>query len=128
MRQSVGALTVRAEGEEEAEDDGAILLENMGGSVRGMIASPAGTDSDIFESYLAPSIGRCFADLGQASRQIFMPASALLTGPLLPLKWRLSRSKDERYIQESVSAAGRSAIRLHKLLRQTINQLLTYIT
>jgi TorA maturation chaperone TorD len=61
----------RSEGLAEPEDHAAILFEIMGGLAGGHIASPPGTEREIFESYLAPWIGRFFTDLEQAKSADF---------------------------------------------------------
>jgi TorA maturation chaperone TorD len=43
----------------------------MGGLAGGRLASPPGTEREIFESYLAPWIGRFFTDLEQAKSADF---------------------------------------------------------
>jgi TorA maturation chaperone TorD len=55
----------------EPEDHAAILFEIMGGLAGGRLASPPGTEREIFESYLAPWIGRFFTDLEQANSADF---------------------------------------------------------
>jgi TorA maturation chaperone TorD len=67
LRQTLARIGIeRADGLKEPEDHAGILFEVMGGLSSGAIASPAGTDREIFASYLAPWIGRFFTDLEQA--------------------------------------------------------------
>jgi TorA maturation chaperone TorD len=64
VREDLARIGVeRAEGESEPEDHAAILCEVMAGLAGGDITAPAGTDREIFETHLAPWIGRFFADL-----------------------------------------------------------------
>jgi TorA maturation chaperone TorD len=56
----------RAVGQSEPEDHAAMLCEIMAGLVGGRIAAPAGADRAMFETHLAPWIGRFFADLAAA--------------------------------------------------------------
>jgi TorA maturation chaperone TorD len=72
LRQTLRRIGIeRADGLKEPEDHAGILFEIMGGLSSGAIASPAGTDREIFESYLAPWIERFFADLEQAKAADF---------------------------------------------------------
>ncbi|MEJ0095790.1 MAG: molecular chaperone TorD family protein [Methylocella sp.] len=67
VREALARIGVaRADGETEPEDHAAILFEVMAGLVGGNISAPAGTDREIFETHLAPWIGRFFADLERA--------------------------------------------------------------
>jgi TorA maturation chaperone TorD len=67
LRQTLQRIGIeRADALKEPEDHAGILFEIMGGLSSGAIASPAGTDREIFDSYLAPWIGRFFTDLEQA--------------------------------------------------------------
>jgi TorA maturation chaperone TorD len=61
----------RAEGQTEPEDHAAILLEIMAGFAGGTIAAPAGAEHELFESHLAPWIGRFFSDLEHAKAADF---------------------------------------------------------
>jgi TorA maturation chaperone TorD len=72
LRETLGRLgIVRAEGHAEPEDHAAILCEIMAGLAGGHITAPAETDRAIFEKYLAPWIGRFFADLQRAESADF---------------------------------------------------------
>ena len=67
LRQTLRRIGIeRADGLTEPEDHAAVLLEIMGALAGGDIASPAGTDREIFADHLAPWIGRFFHDLEQA--------------------------------------------------------------
>ena len=67
LRQTLQRLGIeRAEGRLEPEDHAAILCEIMAGLAGGRLAAPAGAERDVFESHLAPWIGRFFADLERA--------------------------------------------------------------
>jgi TorA maturation chaperone TorD len=61
----------RAEGEVEPEDHAAILCEIMAGLASRRFPAPAGADRELFESHLAPWIGRFFADLERADAAEF---------------------------------------------------------
>jgi TorA maturation chaperone TorD len=61
----------RAEGQTEPEDHAAILLEIMAGFAGGTIAAAAGAEHELFESHLAPWIGRFFSDLEHAKAADF---------------------------------------------------------
>jgi TorA maturation chaperone TorD len=61
----------RADGEPEPEDHAAILCEIMAGLASRRFPAPAGADRALFESHLAPWIGRFFADLEQADAADF---------------------------------------------------------
>jgi len=61
----------RAEGEVEPEDHAAILCEIMSGLASGRLPAQAGSDEKIFESHLAPWIGRFFNDLERAEAAKF---------------------------------------------------------
>jgi TorA maturation chaperone TorD len=56
----------RANGCSEPEDHVAILCEIMGGLIDGCFQTSSGADQDIYQKYLAPWIGRFFADLERA--------------------------------------------------------------
>jgi TorA maturation chaperone TorD len=72
LRQTLQRIGIeRSDGLAEPEDHAAILFEIMGGLALGHIASPPGTDREIFESYLAPWIGRFFTDLEHAKSADF---------------------------------------------------------
>jgi TorA maturation chaperone TorD len=53
----------RAEGLAEPEDSAAILCEIMSCLASGAIEAPPGADREIFESHIAPWMGRLFADM-----------------------------------------------------------------
>jgi TorA maturation chaperone TorD len=61
----------RADSESEPEDHAAILCEIMAGLASRRFPAPAGADRALFESHLAPWIGRFFADLEQADAADF---------------------------------------------------------
>jgi TorA maturation chaperone TorD len=72
LRQTLQRIGIeRSDGLAEPEDHAAILLEIMGGLAGGHLASPPGTEREIFKSYLAPWIGRFFTDLEQAKSADF---------------------------------------------------------
>jgi TorA maturation chaperone TorD len=72
LRQDLQAIGIeRAEGNAEPEDHAAILCEVMAGVIGGRFAVPEGTDRRIFESYIAPWVGRFFADLEGAEHADF---------------------------------------------------------
>src|ERR1700716_2375049 len=67
LRQTLRHIGIkRADGQTEPEDHVAILFEIMAGLANGDIVAPVGADREIFESHLAPWIGRFFTDLEQA--------------------------------------------------------------
>ena len=53
----------RAEGQSEPEDSAAILCEIMAGLAGGTLRAPPGAEREIFETHIAPWMGRFFADL-----------------------------------------------------------------
>ncbi len=61
----------RSEGNAEPEDHAALLCEIMAGLADGRFPAPAGTERRIFETHLAPWIGRFFADLERAEEGDF---------------------------------------------------------
>src|SRR6195256_1561388 len=64
LRQAFQRLGIEpAEHLSEPEDHAAILCELMASLVGGQIAAPAEAEREIFETHLAPWIGRFFADL-----------------------------------------------------------------
>ena len=64
LRQDLQEIGIeRAEGNAEPEDHAAILCEVMAGVIGGRFAVPEGTDRRLFENYIAPWIGRLFADM-----------------------------------------------------------------
>ena len=67
LREDLSAIGVaRAEGVVEPEDHAGILCEIMSGLASGRLPAPAGSDRMIFETHMAPWIGRFFSDLEQA--------------------------------------------------------------
>src|SRR5450830_201191 len=67
LRKDLSAIGVaRAEGVVEPEDHAGILCEIMSGLASGRLPAPAGSDRMIFETHMAPWIGRFFSDLEQA--------------------------------------------------------------
>lgn len=68
----------RAEGEVEPEDHAAILCEIMSGLSAGRFGTLPGADQKIFESHLAPWIGRFFTDLERAEAAKFYRAVGAL--------------------------------------------------
>jgi TorA maturation chaperone TorD len=72
LRQTLQRIGIEAaDGLTEPEDHAAILFEIMGGLAGGGIASPAGTEREIFENHVASWIGRFFMDLEQAKSADF---------------------------------------------------------
>jgi TorA maturation chaperone TorD len=72
LRQTLQRLGLeRTERQSEPEDHAAILFDLMAGIAGGKIAVPVGADRDIFQSHLAPWIGRFFADLEHAEPATF---------------------------------------------------------
>jgi TorA maturation chaperone TorD len=72
LRQTLQSIGIeRADDQPEPEDHAGILFEIMAGLASGDIAAPAGTDRDLFESHVAPWIGRFFADLERAKAADF---------------------------------------------------------
>jgi TorA maturation chaperone TorD len=64
LRQTLQSLGVeRAEHNSEPEDHAAILCEIMARLAGGQIAAPADAEREIFETHLAPWMGRFFAEL-----------------------------------------------------------------
>ena len=61
----------RAQGEVEPEDHAAILCEIMSGLASRRLGSHQGADEEIFDSHLAPWIGRFFNDLERADAAKF---------------------------------------------------------
>jgi TorA maturation chaperone TorD len=61
----------RADDEVEPEDHAAILCEIMAGLAGGRLPAPPGSDRVIFETHMAPWIGRFFADLERADAADF---------------------------------------------------------
>lgn len=72
LRQTLQSIGIeRTDDQPEPEDHAGILFEIMAGLASGDIAAPAGTDRDLFESHVAPWIGRFFADLERAKAADF---------------------------------------------------------
>jgi TorA maturation chaperone TorD len=72
LREDLQALGIaRADGEVEPEDHAAILCEIMAGLTSRRFSAPRDSDRQIFETHLAPWIGRFFADLERADRACF---------------------------------------------------------
>jgi TorA maturation chaperone TorD len=72
LRETLRAVGIaRADWLTEPEDHAGVLFEIMAGLATGEIAAPAGTDREIFQSYLAPWIGRFFEDLEHAKSAEF---------------------------------------------------------
>jgi TorA maturation chaperone TorD len=72
LRNTLRAIGVeRADWLKEPEDHAGVLFEVMAALATGEIAAPAGTDREIFQSFLAPWIGRFFEDLEHAKSADF---------------------------------------------------------
>ena len=72
LRQTLQSLGIeRAEHHSEPEDHAAFLCELMAGLAGGQIAPPAEAEREVFETHLAPWIGRFFADLERAGSADF---------------------------------------------------------
>ena len=72
LRQALQNLGIgRAEHLSEPEDHAAVLCELMASLAGGRIAAPVEAEREIFETHLAPWIGRFFADLERAESAIF---------------------------------------------------------
>ena len=72
LRADLGKLGIeRATGQAEPEDHAAILCEIMAGIVSRRFPTPAGSDRELFEKYVAPWMGRFFADLERAEAADF---------------------------------------------------------
>jgi TorA maturation chaperone TorD len=72
LRQTLRRIGIeRIDGLSEPEDHAGVLFEIMGALAGGDIESPAGTEREIFENYLAPWTGRFFEDLEQAESADF---------------------------------------------------------
>ena len=72
LRDDLNALGIeRGEGVAEPEDNAAMLCEIMAGLADGTSPAPAGADKNMFETHLAPWIGRFFADLEHAEEADF---------------------------------------------------------
>jgi TorA maturation chaperone TorD len=72
LRQALQHLGIeRTERLSEPEDHAAILCELMASLAGGQIAAPVEAEREIFETHLAPWIGRFFADLERAEAASF---------------------------------------------------------
>jgi TorA maturation chaperone TorD len=72
LREALQRLGVeRTPGRSEPEDHAATLMEIMAGLAGGRIASPAGTEREMFDEHVAPWITRFFADLEKAGTADF---------------------------------------------------------
>ncbi len=72
LRQALQRLGIEpAEHLSEPEDHAAIICELMASLAGGQIAAPAAAEREIFETHLAPWIGRFFADLERAEAARF---------------------------------------------------------
>jgi TorA maturation chaperone TorD len=79
LRETLRRIGVeRADALTEPEDHAAILFEIMAALAGGEIAAPDGTDREVFESHLAPWIGRFFRDLELAKAADFYVRVAAL--------------------------------------------------
>jgi TorA maturation chaperone TorD len=79
LRETLRRIGVeRADSLTEPEDHAAILFEIMAALAGGEIPAPSGTDREVFESHLAPWIGRFFRDLEQAKAADFYARVAAL--------------------------------------------------
>ena len=68
----------RAEGVAEPEDHAGILCEIMAGLASGQLPAPATADRTIFESHIAPWMGRFFADLeGAEAAEFYKPVGTM---------------------------------------------------
>lgn len=72
LREDLGPLGIeRTEGNAEPEDHAATLCEIMAGLAGGRFGAHAGSDQEIFESHMAPWMGRFFSDLERADAAKF---------------------------------------------------------
>lgn len=72
LRETLRAVGIeRADWQKEPEDHAGVLFEIMAALATREIAAPMGTDREIFQSYLAPWIGRFFEDLEHAKSAEF---------------------------------------------------------
>ena len=72
LREDLSVIGVaRAEGVVEPEDHAGILCEIMSGLASGRLPASAGSDRLIFDTHMAPWIGRFFSDLEQAATADF---------------------------------------------------------
>jgi TorA maturation chaperone TorD len=79
LRADLAALGIeRTEGQAEPEDHAAILCEVMAALAARRFATPAGAERTLFETHLAPWIGRFFADLERAEAADFYQAVGAL--------------------------------------------------
>ena len=68
IRQTLQRIGIeRVETQTEPEDHAAILLEIMAGLANGEIDATPGTDREIFDTHLAPWIGRFFSDVEESA-------------------------------------------------------------
>jgi TorA maturation chaperone TorD len=61
----------RVDGNYDSEDSAAMLCELMAGVIAGRFPAPSGADQRLFETHIAPWLGRFFADLEGASAAEF---------------------------------------------------------
>lgn len=72
LRETLRHLGIeRTDRHSEPEDHAGVLCEIMAGLVGGHISAPAQADRAVFEMYIAPWIGRFFADLQRAESADF---------------------------------------------------------
>jgi TorA maturation chaperone TorD len=72
LRGDLGKLGIeRSEGNAEPEDHAATLCEIMAGLAGGRFGARPGSDQEIFESHMAPWMGRFFSDLERAEAANF---------------------------------------------------------
>jgi TorA maturation chaperone TorD len=72
LRDDLIALGIeRVDGNHEPEDNAAMLCEIMAGVVGGRFPATAGTDQQMFETHVAPWLGRFFRDLENAAAADF---------------------------------------------------------
>jgi TorA maturation chaperone TorD len=79
LRADLGRLGIaRAQGQSEPEDSAAILCEIMAGRAGGALAAPPDADRQIFETHIAPWMGRLFADMaGSRAADFYARVGAL---------------------------------------------------
>jgi TorA maturation chaperone TorD len=72
LRETLRAVGIeRADWLKEPEDHAGVLCEIMAALATGEISAPTGTDREIFQTHLAPWIGRFFEDLEHAKSAEF---------------------------------------------------------
>lgn len=72
LRANLRALGIeRADWLKEPEDHAGVLFEIMAALATGEVTAPAGTERELFQSHLAPWIGRFFEDLEHAKSADF---------------------------------------------------------